>query len=137
VAQWRWDGIDWDARMLKFWRPKVRDWHTVPLLPTLGVQLEKARPAEGDGYVFVGNNGREHVTSATVWTWARKVAVTVGVDRVYPRRFRHTVGTKVANATRDVQAAAAVMGNSVEVAARYYTQVADERVREGLEGLPW
>lgn len=137
VAVWRWDGIDWDARTIRFWRTKVRDWHTVPLHPVLYGALERFRPAEPEGYLFVGA-GTPHVCATTIWTWVRKVAVMADVTGATPRRLRATAGCRVANTTRDVQAAARLLGHaSLEVTNRYYTTVNDERMGAAVASLDW
>lgn len=137
VAVWRWDGIDWEQATIRFWRTKTRDWHTVQLHPVLRLALERFCPAEAEGYVFIGAS-RPHVSPTTIWTWVRKVAAVADVDGVTPRRLRATAGCKVANTTRDIQAAARLLGHtSLDTTNRYYTTVNDERMAAAVGSLAW
>lgn len=120
VAGWRWDGIEsYDAPdvsgsvgRLRFWRPKVLDWHEVPLRPLLGRQLQRARPADAEGHIFPGNNGRAQVRPETVWEWVREVGRIAGIDGVNPRRLRATAVTRVLEETESVDLAAGIAGHS-------------------------
>lgn len=138
VAAWRWDGIDWDTNTITFWRTKTSDWHTVPLHPTLRAALERHRPALAEGHMFLGNNGRAHVSGTTIWTWVNKIAAAVGLEGVTPRRLRATVGTQVANSTRDIEAAAELLGHvDPAVTRRHYTVISLERMNAAMASLDW
>lgn len=129
VAGWRWDGIDWDAGTIRFYRSKVRDWHTVPLRPALAEALERFRGPFAEGFVFVGDRGRPHVTPATIWTWVRKVAEVAGVEDVKPRRLRATAIGRALEATGDIDAAAELAGHSSPDTTRtYYTRTSSRRL---------
>lgn len=135
VAVWRWDGIDWEQGAIRFWRTKVRDWHTVKLHPVLQLALEQWQPAEAEGYLFIGAS-RPHVSAPTIATWAQRIAALAGVGGVTPRRLRATAGCKVANATRDIQAAARLLGHtSLDTTNRYYTRVNDERMGAAIAAM--
>lgn len=135
VAAWRWDG--YDGETLTFWRSKNRDWHRVAVHPTLAVALDRFAPASREGHMFIGN-GRPHVTGTTVWTWTTRVAASAGLEGVTPRRLRATAGSRVANATRDVQAAADLLGHyDLNTTRAFYTVVDDERKAAAMAAMDW
>lgn len=137
VAGWRWDGIDHDEATIRFWRPKRRDWHTVPLADPLADALERWRPAGAEGQMFPGNNGRPHVSATTVWTWTKRIAVIAGLDGINPRRMRATVASEVLEATGDVDAAAALLGHADPAVTRtYYTSTSMRRLRGAVAAIP-
>ena len=92
--------------MIRWWRTKTGGgWHAMPLHPVLAEAL-----GEGSGHVFVGNNGRPHVSGQTVWAWVVKVSETVGM-RVTPKQLRSTAGMMVMESTGDLDAAASFLGH--------------------------
>lgn len=136
VAEWRWDGID--GVVLTFWRPKNRDNHRVHIHPVLADALERQRPPAPEGYIFAGDRGRAHVTATTIYTWVKRVAGTAGIEGVTPRRLRATAGSKVANVTRDVQAAADLLGHyDLNTTRQFYTVVDDERKAAAMAAMDW
>ena len=136
VARWRWDGINLDGMRIRFWRPKVSDWHTVPLRPLLAAELEMQRPAWPEGFVFVGDRGRPHVTEQTIWQWCRQVAQVAGVDGVTPRRLRATAVTRVLNVTSRLDLAADLAGHvDVNTTKNYYRGVDWDRLAEASAAL--
>lgn len=137
VAGWRWDGIDCDERTIRFWRPKRRDWHTVPLADPLAEAIERFRPAHAEGHMFAGDRGRPHVSATTIWTWTRKVADAAGLEGIHPRRLRATVASEVLEATGDIDAAAQLLGHAdPSVTRAYYTTTSMRRLRSAVAAIP-
>lgn len=121
VAGWRWDGIDADRLIIRFWRPKTREWHEVPLRPALLALIERYRPPHAEGFMFPGNNGAPHVQATTVLAWTRRVAEVAGVRDVTPRRLRATCATRALDVTHDIDAVASLLGHrSTDVTRRHY-----------------
>ena len=116
--------------MARWWRPKTQDWQAIPLHPALAEHIPT-----GSGPMFVGNNGREHVSGTTVWSWCRKVARTVGMD-VTPKQLRSTAGMMVLEGTGDIDAAASFLGHrSVDVTRAHYTRTSQRRLDEAVHAL--
>jgi len=121
IAGMRHDHIT--AGTIRWWRTKTGgDWQVMPLHPTLAEHI-----GGGTGPLFRGNNGRETVSGATVWTWVRKVAETVGME-VTPKQLRSTAGMMVLEATGDLDAAASFLGHrDVNVTRQFYTVATSAR----------
>lgn len=135
TAVLRWDGIA-DGR-IKWWRTKTSEWHEVPLHPTLAKALDGYRTPDAEGFVFVGNNGRPHVTPTTVWGWVGKVSATIGLH-VTPRTLRSTAGCMALEATRDLDAAAELLGHrDVAVTRLHYTLTSARRLEAAVEALDY
>ena len=115
---------------IRWWRPKTSDWHMMPLHPVLADAL-----GDGSGFVFVGNNGRPHVSGATIWKWTRQVAETVGLE-VTPKQLRSTAGMMVLEATGDLDAAASFLGHrDVNVTRSHYVRTSTGRMDAAVRGL--
>ena len=135
VARWRWDGVDLDARRLTMWRPKTRDWHTVPIRP-LTLRLFELQPAFRDGHVFAGDQGRPHVTEQTVWAWCKQVAGLAGVPQVKPQRLRATALRRVLETSGQLDLAAELAGHlSTDTTRQYYAATSWDRLVEGVAAL--
>lgn len=78
IARFAWAGVDFDRGRIRWTRAKGGGTADMLLHPELEKALVRL-PRSGD-HLFPGNNGRAHVTPATVWNWVRKVARTVGVQ---------------------------------------------------------
>ena len=136
LAAWRWEHIDFEAERLRFYRTKNDDWHEVPLRPALALSLERFRGPWSEGFVFVGNNGREHINPTTVWAWTRQVAEVAGVDDVKPRRLRATAVNRVLDTTESLDVAAAMAGHSDPATTMlYYVETSWRRLASGAEAL--
>lgn len=136
VAAMRWDGIGTDR--IVWWREKVSDWHEAPLHPVLCEALDRFRPPAAEGHLFAGNNGRQHVSATTVWEWTRRVATTVGLDGVTPRRIRATAGTRVLAATGSIDATAALLGHrDINVTRAHYAETPWRHLEQAVGSLDW
>ena len=130
VAQMTYEGVDRKGGVFSWWRSKTQDHHVLPLYPALDQAI-----GDGAGPMFTGDGGRVHVTAQTVNSWCHRVADLAGLD-VSPQTVRATAGMLVVSATDDLQAAAAVLGNSLETAARHYAvQVSGERLGRAVGGF--
>ena len=131
AASMRWDGHA-DGR-IRWWRTKTSDWHQVPCHPYLDEVLTGAR--DGDGPMFVGNNGRAHVSASTVWSWVRTVGGQVGVE-VSPQQVRVTAGTMVLEHTGDLDAACEFLGHTDPAVTRaHYTLTSPRRLTAAVAAL--
>lgn len=137
VAEWRWDGVDLEQATLRFWRKKVRDWHTVPMHPTLVEALERFEGPWREGFLFPGDRGRPYVTPTTVNHWVHRVAGVAGVEAT-PRRLRATWACHALEATGQIDAVASMLGHSdISTTQRYYTITTMRRKREAAAAIPW
>lgn len=120
-------GMEWSRitdQTVTFWRPKTKDWHTVPLHPALAEHLEQRR---GEGWVFPGRWGG-HVSPAQVWRWACQVSEDAGLGRVTPHVWRHTCLTTANDASRDLRAAQELAGHTDPAVTARYTRVGADRL---------
>lgn len=131
VAGFHHDHVDRESGVLSWWRPKQSDWHVMPLWPALAAAIP-----DGSGHLFQGDGGRAHVTAQTVHAWTRKVADVAELD-VNPQKVRATAAHLIAKATRDIEAAAAVLGHrSIETTRKHYTVIVDdERMGRAMSGF--
>lgn len=133
----RWDGIDAAAGTLRWWRTKTSDWHKVPLHPVLADELDRQRPRAAEGHIFVGNNGRPHVSATTVWSWVRQVGDLAGVH-VTPQQLRVTAGSKALEATSDLDAAAELLGHRDPAVTRsHYVRTSGRRLGAAVSALEY
>ena len=118
---------------IRWWRTKSGgDWHIMPLHPALADAL-----GDGAGFVFVGNNGRDHVGGTTIWKWVRTVAGTVGLE-VTPKQLRSTAGMMVLESTGDLDAAASFLGHrDVNVTREHYVRTSQRRMQAAVDALDY
>lgn len=131
VAGFRWDG--WQDGRMRWWRQKMRDWHEVPVHPVLAGHLAQWRETSGapSHYMFPGNNGRAHVTSATIWQWIKKVGSLADIE-ITPQRLRATALTTIVDATGNLRAAQEVAGHTDPEVTAGYTRVTDKMLAEAV-----
>lgn len=131
VAGFEHENVDRDRGVLSWWRPKTQDVHVMPLAPALAAAIP-----DGAGPLFTGDAGRKHVTAQTINGWCHQVAALAGVQAT-PQRIRATAGMLVVTATKDVEAAAAVLGHSdLNTTRKHYTaQVDGERLAAAMQGF--
>lgn len=119
IAQLRWDGLDFAGRLVRFYRPKLRDWHTVAMHPVLAAHLEPRQT--GEQFVFpTANQG--HVSPTTIGDWISAVAEAAGVGHVTSHRLRHTALTEAYDATRDLRAVQDLAGHTSPAQTAIYTR---------------
>lgn len=135
IAAMRWDGVDFAAGTIRWWRTKVDDWHTVPLHPVLAEALAAAR-TEHHVCIFAGDGGRPHVTTQAVWGWVRQVGDRAGVP-VTPHQLRATAITMALDATGDLDAAAAFAGHGDVRVTRGYTRTSTRRLDAAIAALDY
>lgn len=128
-----WDDIDFDGGVITFWRPKVRDWHTIDLHPQLAMHLAP-RAGGGERWVFPGRNGG-HVPAARINEWVGQVAATAGVT-VTPHRLRHTALSDAYDATGDLRAVQELAGHVNPAQTAIYTRSTATRRRAAVESIP-
>jgi integrase len=135
VAGMRWDG--WAEGRLRWWRPKLGDWHEVPVHPTLARQLEVYREQTGEPshYLFPGGPGRPHVATQTVWEWLSYVARVAGIGHVTPHQLRATALTIINETTGDLRAAQEVAGHRDPEVTATYTRVTDRMLAGAIGAL--
>lgn len=133
ACQLAWENIDLAGEQMTFWRPKVRDWHTVELHPALASHLEP-RAGSGERWVFPGRNGG-HVPAGRINEWVAEVAAAAGVT-VTPHRLRHTALSDVYDATGDLRAAMELAGHTSPGETARYTRSTRARARAAVRAIP-
>jgi integrase len=135
VAGMRWEG--WADGRLRWWRPKLRDWHEVPVHPTLARQLDVYREQTGEPshYLFPGGPGRPHVVAQTVWEWLSYVARVAGIGHVTPHQLRATALTTINDTTGDLRAAQEVAGHRDPEVTATYTRATDRMLAGAIGAL--
>lgn len=132
IAGLRWDGVSDDT--IRWWRSKTQEFHSVPTHPVLADALTP----RGEGFVFVGNNGRDTVTPMTIWKWVVRVGELAGIGGVTPQRLRATAGTMALEATQDLDAAAELLGHrDVAVTRQHYTRTSQRRLSAAVDALDY
>lgn len=126
IAGMEWEHVDFQGGRIRWWRPKVRDWHTVPLHPVLAEHLEQR---VGGQWLFPGRYGG-HVSPAQVWRWVLDVADQAGIGKVTPHQLRHTSITTAHDASHDLRAAQDLAGHEDPSVTVRYTRKNEERLRE-------
>lgn len=134
IAGLTWDG--WTGDTFTWRRPKSKDDHTVPVHPLLARQLEVYRQGATSAFLFPGNNGRAHVTPATVWTWVCKVGDIAEVD-VTPKRLRSTCLTTALDGTRDLRAVQDLAGHRDPAVTAGYTRLSQQRLQATVDALTY
>lgn len=133
IASMTWEGVDYQAGTLRFWRPKVRDWHTVPLHDDLAAELHDRDT--GEQWLFPGAWGG-HVTPTTIGQWISDVSSSSPVGRITPHVLRRTTITLVNDETGDLRAAMELAGHTDPRVTAQYTMVDTTRLRAVVRGLP-
>lgn len=133
IAGMAWEGVDFGKRSITFYRPKVRDWHTVPLHPSL--ERDLADRAGEERWLFPGTYGG-HVAPATIWEWVVEVGQAANVGRVTPHVLRRTALTLINDANPDLRAAMEVAGHTDPRVTAKYTFVTEDRKRSSIDSLP-
>ena len=134
ACMWRWDGIGEDR--LRFWRPKTRDWHEVPLRPLLASMLDEVKPAWVEGFIFPGSRGRQWVSYQALYDWVRHIADLAEVPKVSPHRLRATAISRVLESTGSIDIAAELAGHlDPSVTRNYYAATSWARLAEGTVAL--
>lgn len=129
IANMRWDG--WVDGWLRWWRPKTKDYHEVPVHPFLADHLERFRDDTdaSSAYIFPGNGGRPHVGYVAVWEWMKYVSVVAGVEFT-PHQLRATALTIVNDATGNLRAAQEFAGHSDPAVTAGYTRVTERMLTD-------
>lgn len=129
-------GMEWHnvtSETIRWWRPKTRDWHEIPLHPVLGEHLEARR---GGQWLFPGRWGG-HVSPTTIWQWITDLAEECDVGHVTPHMLRATAGTWVNEHTGDVRAAQELLGHTDISTTVLYTKVSDRRLKAAVDSLDY
>lgn len=127
-------GMEWQyvgEETIKWYRPKNRDWHEVPLHPVLREHLEPRRCGQ---WLFPGRWGG-HIAPGTMNEWVRKVGEAAGVGYVKPKQLRSTAATIINEVTGDVRAAQVFLGHTKITTTQIYTRVSEKRLRAACHAL--
>lgn len=125
------DTGDFLGGFITYWRPKTRDWLTIPYHPVLAEYLE---PRRGGQWLFPGRWGG-HVSPATIWKWIIKVAEQARIGHVTPHQLRHTALSRINDLTGDLRAAQLIAGHTDPSQTAKYTYVDQERVARAMAAL--
>lgn len=129
-------GMEWHnvgSETIRWWRPKTRDWHEIPLHPVLAEHLECRR---GGQWLFPGRWGG-HVSPATIWRWVIDVAEQAGIGHVTPHQLRATALTVVNENTGDLRAAQELAGHTDVQTTTLYTRVSERRLTAAVGALDY
>ncbi|MFZ6746665.1 tyrosine-type recombinase/integrase [Undibacterium sp. JH2W] len=91
----RWEDIDLEAKEWRYFSPKTKIDHIVPLSAQVLVQLRALQPLTGMGeYVFGVRSGQRPLSEGTI----NQALKTLGYssDIIHPHGFRHTAATMLA-----------------------------------------
>jgi integrase len=134
IARMRWDG--WADGMCTWSRTKTSDTLTVPIHPILAGVLAEHKPQATSVHIFPGDQGRPHVTEATVWSWVTSVGDTVGV-KVTPHQLRHTALSTAYDTTKDLRAVQDLAGHRDPSVTAIYTRTTGERLAAVVDALDY
>lgn len=134
IACLEWDRIDFNQQQVTLWRPKTRDWHTVPMNSALAAHLEERRT--GERWVFPGRYGG-HLSPARIREWVAEVAEAAGIDKVTPHQLRHTAITEAYDRSKDLRAAQDLAGHTDPAQTATYTWTSEDAAIAAVESLDW
>jgi integrase len=129
-----WGGCDWDRQRIRWWRPKLGDWHELGLHPRLGSQLEGLRRTvpelRPDGRVLVGQRGP--VTRSWAYRAVRDAGLDAGIERskAHPHTLRHSRLTHLVEADAPLAVVQRIAGHADVSTTSAYLHVADGIVSE-------
>lgn len=135
IASLAWERIDFALHRLTLQRMKTRDYHMVPMHPTLEAILYD-RWVPGETWVFPGKYGG-HTAPAMVWEWVKDVGREAGLGHLTPHVLRHTCLTEANEGTRDLRAVQELAGHTDPAITARYTRASDTRMRAAVAALGW
>ena len=106
----------------------------VPIHPVLRAEL--ARHAKPSGPLFPGT-GRDHVHSATIWEWTKRVAHAAGLPDVTTHQLRHTALTEALDRSHDLRTVQAFARHSKPETTAGYTRVTGRRLVEVASSIDY
>jgi integrase len=120
VSQLKWESIDMDQKMIRLYRPKVKN-ESVLMMSDRLYQVFQARhavKAEEQIYVFEGHKKGAHLASARVSF--KKACERAGVKDATLHTFRHSYASKLVQANVSLYAVQQLLGHTnVSTTARY------------------
>ena len=142
---------NWDRStgMLTFYRKKLRDWHSVPVMPALeatlgrwlnlmrlGVQQGGTTPTTGVQPMWPSRQGGA-LSKRTIQRIMQDRCKDAGIPRskAHCHVLRATIASRVLDATNDVYAAKALLGHSDVRSTEAYVYASGDYLRSALERL--
>lgn len=129
-----WLDFDWPGGVVRFFRPKNDDRHSVPISRLLAARLAPERPDDPAraGYVFgTPTSGRR--SDQSMRDWIDRVTEGCGLGWVQPHDLRRTAGRAVYEASgRDITVAQKFLGHADSDQTSVYIRVDLDAVRAAL-----
>ncbi len=135
VLKMRWDKIDLSARTFESYNEKTNSWRAVPMNETVCRLLnEKTKTRSISGYVFTTSAGTPFIARNMLREWY-KALKQAKIGRVRFHDLRHTVGTRLGRAGKDIYAIASVLDHSQLQTTRRYARHNAESLRGLVDAL--
>lgn len=138
AAGLQWGGVDWARNRVRFWRPKTRDWHEMPMHERLEWSLGRLGGLGarwGGGHVFVGQRGP--LSANALWRRVRACGEEAGLpkEKCRPHVLRHSVSAHMLDAGIDLATVQAVLGHRDIRTTQSYLHVAEGATRAAVSAL--
>lgn len=138
LALMQWSGLDYATRMHTFWRPKVRDWHSVPIfdLPDAALRLWKGPRMQAAGLIWPGRQGKV-MAGSTIWRLIRRFGEMAGIPghKLHPHVMRASRATHLLEDGVDSKDIQDFLGHVDPRSTEHYLKSTTERLKGRIGGL--
>ena len=135
VLKMRWERIDLSSRTFESYNEKTNSWRVVPMNETVCSLLkEKAKVRSMIGYVFTTSAGTPFIARNMLREWY-KALKQARIGKLRFHDLRHTVGTRLGRAGKDIYAIASVLDHSQLQTTRRYARHNAESLRGLVDAL--
>ncbi len=131
----RWEKIDLPGRTFESYNEKTNSWRTVPMNETVCRLLNgKAKTRSNSEYVFTTSAGTPFIARNMLREWY-KALKQAKIGKLRFHDLRHTVGTRLGRAGKDIYVIASVLDHSQLQTTRRYTRHNAESLRGLVDAL--